>query len=170
MPSFPTNPLMRSGLDAQLDFMTELTRRSYDAMRKLSELNMHLAQQMLQDATDVSRNMLGCSNPVQMMAVAVRVVQPTTEHMRHYQQQLFGMLSGVQLEITRTAETLAPQASRYAAAMAESLAHDSAEAGDAFSHARAPNGSGEHNGTGDRIGAGGDSHGYGGNGAHYTPG
>lgn len=83
MPSFPTNPLMRTGLDAQLDFITAFSRRSYDAMRKLGEMNLYLAQQMLQDATDVSRNMLGCSDPVQMMVAAAHVVQPAAEHVRH---------------------------------------------------------------------------------------
>lgn len=154
MPTFPTNPLIRSGLDAQLDFVTEFTRRSYDVMRKLSEMNLHFSQQMLQDATDASRNMLGCSNPVQMMAVAARLVPPATEHLRHYQQQLFAMLSGVQRELTREAETLAPQASRYATAMAQSLGLDTVQAGDAFSEAA---------GAAERQG-------YGGNGAHRTPG
>jgi phasin family protein len=168
---------MRSGVDAQLDFMTEFTRRSYDAMRKLSELNLHFAQQMLQDTTDVGRSMLGCSNPVQMAAVATRLVQPASEHLRHYQQQLFGMISGVQLEMTRGVQTMAPQTSRYATALAQSLALDTVQAGDPFTSAG--NGSSTH-GDGDMHGAshgangasagGADSRGHGGNGAHYTPG
>jgi phasin family protein len=169
MPSFPTNPLMRSGIDAQLELMTEFTRRSYEAARKLSELNLHFAQQMMQDATDVGRNMLGCSNPVQMAAVAARFVQPVSEHMRHYQ-QLFGVLSGVQRDMTRTVQTLAPQASPYAAVIAQTLALGTVQAGDAFTSAG--NGSGSH-GDADmpRAGAGAaDSRGYGGNGARYTPG
>lgn len=170
MPSFPTNPLMRSGIDAQLELMTEFTRRSYEAARKLSELNLHFAQQMMQDATDVGRSMLGCSNPVQMAAVAARLVQPASEHMRHYQQQLFGMLSGVQRDMTRTVQTLAPQASPYAAALAQSLALDTVQAGDAFTSAG--DGSGSHGDAAlQRAGAGAaDSRGYGGNGARYTPG
>lgn len=83
MPNFPTNPLMRSGVHAQLYVMTQFTRRSYDAMRKLRELNLHFAQQMLQEATDVSRNMLGCSYPVQMAAVDARLVQPTSKNLRY---------------------------------------------------------------------------------------
>ena len=182
MPSFPTNPLMRSGIDAQLDFMTEFTRRTYEAARKLSELNLRFAQQMLQDTTEVSRNMLGCSNPVQMAAVAAGLVQPASEHLRHYQQQLFGMLSGVQLDMTRAAQTMEPQTSRYAAALARSLAYDAAQAGDAFTSAG--NGSSTHDdadmrGNGHAAGQGAtdgaiagaaDSRGYGGNGAHYTSG
>ena len=135
MPSFPTNPLMRSGLDAQVNFLTELTRRSYDAMRKLSELNLQFAQQVMQDIADTSRNILSCTDPLQVSAAAAKCAQPASEHLQNYQRQLFGVLSGVQLELTRSAETFAPQASRYATAMAESLAHDSERAADAFSSA-----------------------------------
>lgn len=80
------------------------------------------------------------------------------------------MLNGVQLEITQSAETLAPQASRYvtAMAMAQSVVHDAILAGDALSHAATPNGSAKRDGAGDMAGSG--SSGNGGNGAHYTPG
>ncbi|MES2317306.1 MAG: phasin family protein [Pseudomonadota bacterium] len=131
MPSFPTNSPMRSGLDAQLGFLTELTRRSYDSLRKLSELNLQFAQQIMQDVTDASRNMLSSSDPFQMTAAAARATQPATEHLRHYQQQLFGILSGTQLELARSAGQLAPQASRYTVAMAESMARDGADQGSA---------------------------------------
>jgi phasin family protein len=153
MPSFPTNPLIRSGLDAQVDFLTELTRRSYDAMRKLSELNLRFAQQVMQDLADTSRNILSCSDPLHMPAAAAKSAQPVSEHLRDYQRQLFSFLSGIQLELTRSAETFAPQASGYATAMADSMAHDSERAGAAFDHAA----------------QGAERAAHSGNGAHYTP-
>jgi phasin family protein len=166
MPSFPTNPLMRSGLDAQVDFLTELTRRTYEAVRKLSELNLHFTQQVMQDLSNTSRNVLSCSDPFQMLAVAARSAQPAGEHLYHYQRQLVGMLSGAQLELTRTAQTFVPEAGRYASAMAQSMAHDAQQGGEAFRSAAR-----------DFAQAGAefsspaaDSRSYGGNGAHYTPG
>ena len=153
MPSFPTNPVIRSGLDAQVDFLTELTRRSYEAVRKLSELNLRFAQQAMQDLADASRNILSCTDPLQMPAAAVKSAQPVGEHLRDYQRQLFNFLSGAQLELTRSAETFAPQASRYATAMAESLARDSERSADAFASAA----------------QGSERQVHGGNGAHYTP-
>ena len=147
MPSFPTNPPLRSGLDAQLNFLTDLTRRSCDSMRKLSELNLQFAQQVMQDTADTSRNMLNCTDVFALAAAAAQASAPASEHLRQYQQQLLSVLSGVQLEMTRSAEALVPEASRYTAAMAESMLRDTAQAGAARDSAQS----------------------HGGNGARYTP-
>jgi phasin family protein len=155
MPSLPKNPIMRSGLDAQVNFLTDVTRRSYDSMRKLNALNLQFAQQVMQDAADAARNMLACSDPFQLAAAAAKAAQPASEHLRHYQQQLFNMLSGVQLDIARSAESFAPEAGRYASAMAGSIARDS----DAFS-----------TGVRESGPAAGTGRGYGGNGSRHTSG
>jgi phasin family protein len=117
---------MRSGIDAQVNFMTELTRRTYDSVRKLSELNLHFAQLLVQDSVTATRQVLACSDPLQMAATVANAAQPAAEHLRSYQQQLVGMISGAQVELTRNAESMMPQASRYSAALAQTLARDSA--------------------------------------------
>jgi phasin family protein len=132
MPSLPTNPALRSGLDVQLNFLTELTRRTGDAMRKLNELHLQYAQHLMQDATDASHTILACTDPFQALAAVARTAKPAAEHVRNYQQQLVNVLSGVQLELVRSAESFAPEASRYASAMAENLARDTAQAVSAF--------------------------------------
>jgi phasin family protein len=144
MPSFPTNPLMQSGLEAQVGFITEVTRRSYDAMRKLNELNLQFVQQAMQDAAEASRSMLACTDPFQLAAAAAKASQPATEHLRHYQQQLFNMFSGAQFELARQTQTLMPQNTSLAGTIAHSLARDSNSAAESRS--------------------------YSGNGAHHTPG
>jgi phasin family protein len=152
MPSFPTNSPLRSGLGMQFDMLTELTRRSCDAMRKLSELHLQFAQQIMQDSADASRSMLNCTDVFQLAAVAAQASGPAGEHLRHYQRQLFGLMNGVQLEISRSAQALAPEAGRYASAMASSLVQGTAQAADVFSHAIADG-----------------SAALGGDGARYTP-
>jgi phasin family protein len=141
MPRYPSNSALRSGLDAQLEFMTELTRRSYDAVRKLSELNLHFAHLLIQDSVAAARQVLTCSDPLQMVSTMANAAQPATDHVRSYQQQLVGMLTGVQLELTRQAESLMPQASPYGAAMAQSMAQDDVIAGgDVLTNASRANG------------------------------
>ncbi len=125
MPSHSSNSAMQSGLDAQLSFMTELSRRSFDSVRRLSELNLHFAQLLMQDAVAATRQMLAVSDPLQIASTLSNAAQPAAEHLRSYQQQLVGMLTGAQVEMTRTAESLMPQGSRYVAALAQSMARDS---------------------------------------------
>lgn len=148
MPSFPTQSPLRPGLGAQFELLTELTRHSCDAMRKLSELHLQFAQQVMQDTADASRSMLHCTDLFQLAAAAANAGAPAAAHLRHYQRQLFGLLSGVQLELGRSAQALAPEAGHYAGAVAESLAHGTAQAVDIFTQA---------------------AEGHGGNGARYTP-
>ena len=140
MPSYSSNSAMRSGLDAQVNFMTELTRRTYDSVRKLSELNLHFAQLLIQDSVAATRQVLACSDPLQMAATMATAAQPAAEHMRSYQQQLIGMLTGTQVALTRSAESLMPQGTRYAAAMVESMAHDTLIGGDPLTNASRANG------------------------------
>jgi phasin family protein len=140
MPSYSSNSAMRSGLDAQVNFMTELTRRSYDSVRKLSELNLHFAQQLMQDSVAATRQVLACSDPMQLAATMANAAQPAVDHLRSYQQQLVGMVTGVQVELTRTAESFMPQGSRYAAAMAHSLAGEPVTGGDPLTNASRANG------------------------------
>jgi phasin family protein len=142
MPSYSSNPAMRLGLDAQVSFMTELTHRTYDAVRKLSELNMHFAQQLMQDSVDATRQLMTCSDPFQLAAVAANAAQPATQHLRSYQQQLVGMMTGVQVEMTRSAESLMPQGSRYTAAMVQSMARDNITSSDPLNTAVRSNANG----------------------------
>jgi len=128
MPAFANNPAMRSHLENQVNFMTELTQKTYDSMRKLSELNMHLAQQMIEDSMNMSRSMMSCSDPFQMTSTAMNQIQPATEHLRTYQQQLMGVLAGAQVELQKSAEAHIPEASRSASAIADEMVRSAASA------------------------------------------
>jgi phasin family protein len=90
-------------------------------MRKVSELNMHLAQQMIEDTMNMGRSMMSCSDPFQMTSAAMNQLQPATEHLRSYQQQLMGVLAGVQQELARSTESGISQASRSATALADDM-------------------------------------------------
>jgi phasin family protein len=109
MPSFPTNSALRSGLEAQLGALTDFTRRSAEAMRKLNELQLQYAQQVMQDFSDASHAILNCSDPFHAAAAVANCAKPATEHLRNYQQQLFSVLSGVQLELGRSVDAFVPQ-------------------------------------------------------------
>lgn len=142
MPSYSPSPAMRSGIQAQLDFLTELTRRTYDSVRKLSELNLHFAQQVLQDTGEAARKMASCTDPFQFAAAAASAAQPAMQHAQTYQQQLVGVLSGAQLDLARKAEAMLPEGARHAAdAALQSFTRASDAAGAAFSSASPADGS-----------------------------
>lgn len=158
MPSYPSSPALRSGLDAQLSFITGFTRRSYDAVRKLSELNLHFAQQIVQDTADASHQLLSCSDPFQLAAACVNAAQPAVRHLRDYQQQLLGLLTGTQRDLARTAGSGMQELASTSYTAAQDMARQSARASDSFSASHHPEG----------RGAG--PAGYSGNGAQHAPG
>jgi phasin family protein len=126
MQPYATNPALRGNLESQVNYLTELTQKTYDSMRKLSELNMRLAQQMIEDTMAMGRAMMSCTDPFQMTSAAMNQLQPATEHLRNYQQQLMGLLAGVQQEMTRSAESGISHASRSASAMADDMMRSAA--------------------------------------------
>lgn len=94
MPSYSNRPPMRSPFDAQVHFLTELARAGVDALRRLSELNLQLARQLNDDAINVTRALVSCTNPFQLALAAASAAEPAIGHWRNYQQQLGGVLSG----------------------------------------------------------------------------
>ena len=128
MPSYSSSSAMNSSLEAQVSFMSELTRKTYDSVRKLSELNMHFMQQVMHDSAEASYQLARCRDPFQLAATAATAAQPVLLHLHSYQQQLVGLLTGAQVELTRGAEAVMPEGVGYASAMAYVLAHESASA------------------------------------------
>lgn len=136
MPSYPNSSAINSGIQAQVNFMTELTRKTVDSVRKLSELNMQFAQQVMQDSAKATRQLASCTDPFQFAATAVNAARPAMQHLQSYQQQLLGVLSGAQVDLTRRAEALLPEGARYAtAALVQSMTTETDATSDAFSSA-----------------------------------
>ena len=140
MPRYPSNSALRSGLDAQLEFMTELTRRSYDTARKLSELHLHFTHLLIQDTVAATRQVLACPDALHLASTLAGAARPAADHLYHYQQQLVAMLSGTQAELSRQVDALMPQASAYGAAFGASMAQHEVAGGDPLTNAARTNG------------------------------
>ena len=96
MQSFINNPAMKSQLETQVNFMNELYQKTYDALRKVMELNVRATQQAIEDSIEASRQLMACTDPVQLVNTAMSQVKPAAERVRDYQQQLMGVLTGAQ--------------------------------------------------------------------------
>lgn len=140
MQSRANNPALRSHVDTQVNFFTELAQRSVDSARQLSELNLRLAQHLVNESIATARQMLSCSDPYQAGNVALRGLEPVARHLRQYQRQLVALVSGAQLALTDTAETHIPEAGRGAAAIADDMARRALDAGAAFASMQLPPG------------------------------
>lgn len=104
------HPFSQAGFDAPAMALSQLTRRSFDTARRLGELNLQLTHQLLQDASQATRQIMGASNPLQMAAEAFNSAQPWLDHVRSYQQQLFGLLATFEPPATLRASHQQPAA------------------------------------------------------------
>lgn len=134
MQSFAIQPAFTSHLETQLAVMTELARNSIDATAQVAELNLQTARQMIDAGTALGRSLLHTSNPFELTSAAMRGLQPASEQLRNYQQQLMSLLTGTQAELVRSVRSRIPDASRSASAMADQMVRSAAAAASAAAH------------------------------------
>ena len=121
------SPALKSHLEAQLNFITELSRKMFDTAQKVSELNMRLAQDMLQEISNANNQLLTARDTGELLSLAAAQMQPGADKLRQYRQQLSHLVANANVEMNRTAETHIPEASRTAAAFADEVVRKTAE-------------------------------------------
>ncbi|MEO7495197.1 MAG: phasin family protein [Massilia sp.] len=121
MPNYTDNAAMRSQMENQSRMLNELSQKTYEAMRRVGEINMKMSQQLMEDGMNMGREMMSCGDPLQMVSAAMKQLQPVTQHLRSYQEQLMGALAGMQLDLTRSAEQSVPGAVRSVGAVADDM-------------------------------------------------
>jgi phasin family protein len=115
------NPALRSHLETQLDFMNEYSQKACDSLRQLSEMNLRLARQTIEGALHTSREMVACTDPMQLTQTAMKQIQPAVERLHAYQQHLLTWLAGAQAALTQAAETRFPEVRRSASAATDEI-------------------------------------------------
>ena len=94
MQAFPPNtPALHAQLETQVDFITQLSRYSFDALGQLATLNMQAARQMIDDSMELGRALAACKDPLQVIPVTMRVTQPAAEHWRTWQSGVMRVLA-----------------------------------------------------------------------------
>ena len=93
---FSDNTALRSHVESQLSFTHAIADQSFNLLRQVSEMNLKLARQEIEGALYTGRDIMACSNPMQMVQAAMRQIPPAAERLRSYQQHLLSVLSGGQ--------------------------------------------------------------------------
>ena len=93
------NPALKSQLEAQVGLLGALSLRSCDTLQRVSELNMKLARELLDDGFAACRDLLSCKDPMKAAATAMRALQPAGERLGLYQHKLFGVFAEAQANL-----------------------------------------------------------------------
>jgi hypothetical protein len=124
------NTALRAHFESQANFMREFSQKILDRMRQVSEMNLKLARQEIEGTLYASREIMGCSDPMQMVQAAMRQIPPAAERLRSYQQHLLSVLSDGQAGQVglAAAEARLPAASRSASEVADEVLQRAAAA------------------------------------------
>ncbi len=120
------SPALKSHLQAQLNFATDLSHKMFDTAQRMSELHLRLAQDMLHEWSNTSQQLLCARDTGEFLSAAVQL-QPGGDKLRLYQQQLGNLVANANVEMNRAAETHIPEASRTAVAFADEVVRKTAE-------------------------------------------
>lgn len=90
---FSDNTALRSHVESQLCLTHAIADQSFNLLRQVSEMNLKLARQEIEGALYTGRDIMACSNPMQMVQAAMRQIPPAAERLSSYQQHLLSVLS-----------------------------------------------------------------------------
>lgn len=120
-------PAIKTHLEAQLAFLTELSMKTFDAIQKLSQMHLRLAKELSEEMSNNNRQLLEAKSVGEFASIAAAQLHPTLEKFRDHQQRLSTLLANANADITHVAESHIPEASRTAAAVADELVRAASE-------------------------------------------
>ncbi|MDB5961866.1 MAG: granule-associated protein [Massilia sp.] len=114
-------PAVRTHLDAQVSFMNDLSKSMFKSFQQMCDLNIQLAQTMLEETTTASQQITTHTRPTEAISAVSARAQPTAEKLRAYQQHLSRVAADAQVELARVTEQHVQETARTAKALADEV-------------------------------------------------
>ena len=127
MYSQSVSPALKQHMEAQLSFFTEMSRKMLDSSQKVMELHLNLAQELIEEINRSNHQLMQAKDASEFASLAAAQIQPSAEKLHNYQQHLSSLVAGTHMELTKTAESHIPEATRTAAAVADEMARNASE-------------------------------------------
>jgi phasin family protein len=107
--------------NAQLAVINALTSKAFEGVEKLVDLNLSLAKSSLEESNAAVKQLLTAKDAQEWLSLSAAHLQPNTEKALAYSRQVADIASGLQAEITRTAETQIAENSRKLLELVEGM-------------------------------------------------
>lgn len=120
-------PAIRSHLDAQVNFLNDLSKSFARSLQKFSELNIQLSQTLLEESNIAGQKLLTTDRPTDAIGIAASRAQPAAEKLRSYQQHITRAVADSQVELSRVAEQHVQETSRTARQLADEVTRVTAQ-------------------------------------------
>lgn len=120
-------PAVRTHLDAQTAFLTDMSKSIFNSFQQMSNLNLQLIQAMVEETALTSQQMLTADQPTDVIGAAAARAQPAADKLRAYQQHLSRLAAEVQVDLSRVAEEHVKETAQTAKALAEEVSRIAVE-------------------------------------------
>lgn len=120
-------PAAKTHLEAQLSFFNDLSKSLFRTVQQYSDLNIQLAQTLLEETTQAGQQVITTHRPTEALAAAAAHAQPTAEKLRAYQQHLSRIAADTHVDLSKVAEEHVQETSRTARALADEVARVTSE-------------------------------------------
>lgn len=120
-------PAAKNHMEAQLSFFNDMSKSLFRTMQQYSDLNIQLAQTMLEEGTKAGQHMITSHRPTDAFAAVAAHAQPAAEKVRAYQQHLSRIAADTQVDLSKVAEEHVQETSRTAKALADEVARVTSE-------------------------------------------
>ncbi|WP_432378679.1 phasin family protein [Duganella sp. P38] len=120
-------PAAKNHLEAQLSFFNDMSKSMFRTVQQYSDLNIQLAQTLLEETTQASQQVITAHRPTEVLAAAAAHAQPTAEKLRAYQQHLSRIAADTHVDLSKVAEEHVQETSRTAKALADEVARVTSE-------------------------------------------
>jgi len=118
---------VRSQLESQMAFYTDLSKRIFDGVQKMNELNIQAAQTMWEESIASAQQLWVSKDQYETLSIAAAQSQPAAEKARAYRQHVQNIIAETQVGIAKTMESHMPQTTRAAEAVAREVAQKASE-------------------------------------------
>lgn len=129
MYTFPTSvtPAVRSHLDAQMAFLTDMSTSLSRSFQSIVDLNIKLSQALLEETTLASQQALDAKSPTDAVTSSAARAQPAAQKLQAYQQDLSRVAAQTQAELTSLAQKHVEATSQTARALADEVQRSATE-------------------------------------------
>lgn len=126
---FPSSssPAIKAQLDAQFAFYADVSKKMFDGLQKLNELNIQVGQTLIEETLSSTRQVMQADDRTEALSIAAGQAQPAAEKVRAYNQHVQTILAETQVGIVKTAQTHIPNATRTAEDVVKEVAQKASD-------------------------------------------
>jgi phasin family protein len=114
-------------MDAHMSFVNDISKSFFHSFQQVCDLNIQLAQTMLEETTLASQQAMSQSRPTEALSAASVHAQPAAEKLRAYQQHVSRVAADAQVDLARVTEQHVQETSRTAKALADEVQRAASE-------------------------------------------